>query len=345
MIRNGDRVDRQPTILYPRAMPALDLVDVSERFGRVSRLTTTRVVDAVAAMSERYRPHRLAVFPGSHADIDFSHQAVALDQASINVLRYGPDALIDAGDFDYFYMLEMPLAGGVRLDYGGRSVSSGAGKALFLSPGSSVVSTWRAGTTQLMLRLERGLVERAFARSAGTSDGATPVFDPEVDLDTAAGRRILALVHMIVAEQVEGAEEGREPLAAAPLIGAILETLFANMRFRLTASRPDVSSPACPYYVRRLRAMLDEPASLSSSVADLAARIGVSERTLAKGTRRFMGVSPYEYLTRRRMAFARELLERRDYTVARAAAEVGYGNAGRFAAVFRAFFGSYPSKR
>jgi hypothetical protein len=96
-------------------MPALDLIDVSERFGQVPRLMTTCVEEAVNAMSERYRPHRLTVLSGDRVDIDFSHQAVALDGASINILRYGPDVVIDAGDFDYFYMLEMPLAGGVDL--------------------------------------------------------------------------------------------------------------------------------------------------------------------------------------------------------------------------------------
>jgi hypothetical protein len=142
-------------------MLALDLIDVSERFGRVPRLMTTRVETAVSAMSERYRPHRLSVLSGDRVDIDFSHQAVALDRASINILRYGPDVVIDAGDFDYFYMLEVPLAGGVDLRYGERRVSSGVGRALFLSPGPSVLSHWRAGTTQLMLRVERGLVEHA----------------------------------------------------------------------------------------------------------------------------------------------------------------------------------------
>jgi AraC-like DNA-binding protein len=325
-------------------MPALDLIDVSERFGRVPRLMTTRVETAVSAMSERYRPHRLSVLSGDRVDIDFSHQAVALDRASINILRYGPDVVIDAGDFDYFYMLEIPLAGGVDLRYGERSVSSGVGRALFLSPGPSVLSHWRAGTTQLMLRVERGLVEHAFARCAGSRDGRVPVFAPEIDLDTAAGRRILALLSLILAEQVESAEEMRDPPAATPLIDAILATLFTAIPFRLAAPRPRISSPACPYYVRRLRAILDEPSALTLSVTELAARIGVSDRTLAKGTRRFMGVSPFAYLTHRRMEHARDLLERREYAVSRIAAEVGYGNAGRFASVFKSVFGIYPSR-
>jgi AraC-like DNA-binding protein len=325
-------------------MPALDLIDVSERFGRVPRLTTTRVEEAVAAMSQKYRPHRLKVLSSDSGGIDFSHQSVALDRASINILRYGPDVVIDAGDFDTFYMLELPMTGGVDLNYDGRDVSSGVGKALFLSPGPPVVSHWHGGTTQLMLRLQRELVENAFVRSAGARPGCIPVFAPEIDLETAAGRRILALLGLIVAEQVESAEEQREPLGATPLIGAILETLFATMPFRPAAARPSLNSPACPYYVRRLRTILDEPSALAQSIAELAEKIGVSERTLAKGTRRFLGISPYEYLTRRRMEHARDLLDRREYTVSRVALEVGYANAGRFAATFRAFFGSYPSR-
>src|SRR5687767_15397926 len=70
-----------------------------------------------------------------------------------------------------------------------------------LFPYTTLFRSWHGGTTQLMLRLERELVESAFVRSVGARPGCIPVFAPEIDLETTAGRRILALLGLIVAEQ------------------------------------------------------------------------------------------------------------------------------------------------
>lgn len=67
---------------------------------------------------------------------------------------------------------------------------------------------------------------------------------------------------------------------------------------------------------------LDRPISL----ADLAARAGVSVRTL---TRRFTaetGVTPFEWLLQQRLLRARELLETTDLTVDHVAARSGLGS-------------------
>lgn len=305
--------------------------------------SATRLDHAVAEMSARYRPHRLTILGADVREIDFRHHSLDLPEASINLLRYGPDVMIDAGDFESFYMLELPLAGGVEIDYGPARVSSCIGKALFLSPGQPVLSHWRGGTTQLMLRFHRHLVERAFARTTGAKVYAAPIFSPEIELDTAVGRRIATLLALMVAEQIEGSASGRDPLAAGPIIGAILETLILHLPHR-SAVGGDLPSLISPRYVRSLRLILDQPDALILSVSELARRVGVSERTLAKSTRRFMGVTPYQYLTRRRMEHARALLELRELAVAEIAALVGYGHPGRFAAAFRTFSGSYPSR-
>lgn len=328
---------------YASAMLGLDLVEASKRMRALPGVNSTHIEHAVAEMSARYRPHRLAILGRDVRQIDFQHHSLGLPDASINLLRYGPDVMIDAGDFESFYMLELPLTGGVEIEYGPGRISSRAGTALFLSPGERVLSHWRAGTTQIMLRLDRSLVESAFARTVGAPAHAAPVFSPEFELDTAVGRRVMALFGLMISEQMESSAAGRDPLAAGPIIGAILETLILHLPYR-RSERSDLRPPAaCPRHIRTLRLILDDPEALTLSVSELARRIGVSERTLAKGTRRFLGVTPYEYLTRRRMGHARTLLERREFPVARVAALVGYGHPGRFAAAFRAFSGSYPS--
>jgi AraC family transcriptional activator FtrA len=78
------------------------------------------------------------------------------------------------------------------------------------------------------------------------------------------------------------------------------------------------------------------------SVSDLAARLGVSPRTL---TRRFadrLGTSPGAWLLARRVAAARTLLEETDLPVEAIAARVGLTSAVNLRRRFRARFGTTP---
>jgi AraC family transcriptional activator FtrA len=77
-------------------------------------------------------------------------------------------------------------------------------------------------------------------------------------------------------------------------------------------------------------------------VSDLAARLGVSPRTL---TRRFadrLGTSPGAWLLARRVTAARTLLEETDLPVEAIAARVGLTSAVNLRRRFRARFGTTP---
>ena len=316
-----------------------DLIDASTRLASVPGLYAGSANEAVAALSTRYRPHRL-LLNDQRSGLDFRHHAIACEGASLNLLRYGPELVVDAGTFDTFYMLEFPLSGGVDILYGDRRVSSRVGSGLVLSPGAYVRSTWRADTTQVMLRLERGFVEQAWQRFTGETRRRTPIFEAELDLQALAGRRIARLIGLMVAEQMEARGETLSPM---PLVHAVLDTLFEHVPATSVPTVEAIATGPVPSYVRAFRRLLDDPSWLPSTVAELAARLDVSPRTLTTGMRRFTGFSPHEYLTMRRMEHARRLLERGDLSVARVAERVGYANAGRFAALFRAYCGVHPS--
>ena len=318
-----------------------DLIDASNRLASVPGLRFGSAPEAVAALSTRYRPHRL-LLPDSKAGLDFRHHAIACESASLNLLRYGPELVVDAGSFDTFYMLEFPLSGGVDILYGDRRVSSRVGSGLILSPGDYIRSTWQADTTQVMLRLERGFVERAWQHHAGETRRRTPVFQAELDLQTSAGRRIARLIGMMVAEQMEGGPA--TALSPMPLVNAVIETLFEHVPVASVATVEAAAAGPVPAYVRNFRRLLDTPSNLPLTVGELAAGLEVSARTLTTGMRRFTGYSPHGYLTMRRMEHARRLLDQGGMTIVQVAEHVGYANAGRFAASFRAYCGVSPSR-
>lgn len=320
-------------------MVVTDLIDASQRLGRVPGLHSLDVAEAEAAIGARYRPHRL-LMPSGEASLDFRHHAVAGEGASLNLLRYGPDIEVEAGIFDTFYMLEFPLSGGVDILYGRDRVASRPGHGLILSPGPFVRSNWRPGTTQVMLRLERDFVERSWQRYTGDPVRRTPFFKPEIDLDTPVGRRLARLFGLMVAEEIEAADS--TALSPMPLVNAVLETLFAHVPCREAEPSAIAAAGPLPHYVLSFKALLDDPSALPLTVSTLCERLEVSQRTLTTGMRRFTGLSPHDYLTMRRMEHARLLLEHGDLPVATIAARVGYAHAGRFAAAFRRYCGHSP---
>ncbi|MFD8568255.1 GlxA family transcriptional regulator [Streptomyces sp. NPDC059639] len=83
---------------------------------------------------------------------------------------------------------------------------------------------------------------------------------------------------------------------------------------------------------------LAEPLTL----ADLAARDGLSVRTYNRRFREETGVTPMTWLTAQRVDRARELLERTDHTIDRVAAETGFGTDVSLRQHFRRTLGVSP---
>jgi len=97
--------------------------------------------EARQLLCRRYKSHAMQVAGDGH-DFDFLHATARIGAASFNILRYGAGVTIDPGDFDAFYMLEIPLSGGVELHYDGQTCSSSPQRGLIISPGRPLVSVY-----------------------------------------------------------------------------------------------------------------------------------------------------------------------------------------------------------
>ena len=91
-----------------------------------------------------------------------------------------------------------------------------------------------------------------------------------------------------------------------------------------------------------LRAMHDEP-ERAWTVADLAARAGVSRAALARRFTALVGMPPLTYLTQWRMDVAADLLREPDATVGSVARAVGYADGFAFSTAFKRVRGVRPS--
>ncbi len=79
------------------------------------------------------------------------------------------------------------------------------------------------------------------------------------------------------------------------------------------------------------------------SISTLARRIGINESYLKNGFRNQMGCTIGEFVRRKRMEKALELIESGKYSILETALFVGYANPSHFASVFKKFYGHLPS--
>jgi len=82
------------------------------------------------------------------------------------------------------------------------------------------------------------------------------------------------------------------------------------------------------------------------SMPEIAAAIGVPERTLRKCCAEFLGMSPGQYARLRRLNLVRAALRRADpatTSVGTVARQYGISELGRFAVAYRTIFGETPS--
>jgi AraC family transcriptional regulator len=141
---------------------------------------------------------------------------------------------------------------------------------------------------------------------------------------------------------IENLRDRASPLEAEELLVVLVETVVAALNDGLRAP----PAPAA-WEIRRLIEVLrlieerpDEPLDL----AGLASRAGLSKHHFLRVFRRFVGMTPYQYVLRARMARAARRLRTSSESVVSIALASGFGDLSTFNARFRATFGTTPSK-
>ena len=104
---------------------------------------------------------------------------------------------------------------------------------------------------------------------------------------------------------------------------------------------------AQPQTLRQAIAFIDDNAHLDIRLADIAAAIAVTPRTVQYTFRRHLGTTPLEYLRRVRLHRAHRDLQAADPavdTVMEIAGRWQFGHPGRFSRAYKETFGNPPSR-
>ena len=146
----------------------------AERLAAFSRVSTTDLDEAAEAIGRIFCPHVLDPVQRSWPDFHAQHNCAALNGCSVNYVSYGGSVAIDPGCLDRFFLLQIPLQGGARIDTGGRTIEVSAGRsASLLSPTMPTQMVWHDHCAKLILLVERQLVEQRAAALEVATKGVT----------------------------------------------------------------------------------------------------------------------------------------------------------------------------
>ena len=219
----------------------------------------------------------------------------------------------------------------------GRTVQDGiasAGMVHVTEPAVPSRCLFRGPAETLHLYVPNNLIAEC---GRGPTDGPSDVLPPQPALtrDLVIGELGRALL------KADEVGEPFGPLYADSLSVAIVTRLLASSRRAAPSERPRAGLPKwrLKRAVDYIESSLAEPVSL----ADIASATGLSRMHFAAQFRAATGLRPHEYLLRRRIERAQEMLLRDEGSLADIALSVGFQSQSHFTTVFKQFAGKPPA--
>jgi AraC-like DNA-binding protein len=278
--------------------------------------------------------------------LDFRHREAKLGAIAVNSMQYGGGVIVNAALGD-LYLVQFTLAGRCELQQGRSCIDTPAGSVAIINPLQPFTKAWLPGTRQLIIRIDRHLVEREFQALTGSDKTGRIAFDP-LPLESMARAGTLAHFARMLCDDLKNESSGLgHPLVRDRIASALVSTLLVSIPHNRQCALAAAATGIAPFSVRRVEHFIQENARHAIDLEDLADAAGVSARALQMGFRRFRNTTPMAYLRMVRLELARTELaraKRNGSSVASIAHLCGFGHLGRFAADYKARFDESPSQ-
>ena len=245
-------------------------------------------------------------------------------------------------------LLHILMRGSAQLQQGAACADVAPAQMALLEATGRSHKRWHGSSQLLMVKLSRRRMEQTLANETGIDIDAPLDFGVLQVLDL---QRISTLWHSIVTicrdlndpQPSFGGHAGR--LAERTLFLLLLAAVRNNYSQAIAEGG---SSPAAPYYVRRVEDYIRSHAREQIGTADLVKIGGASARSLYHGFRKFRSTTPMGYLKAVRLGLARDALmkgrRRGPISVTEAAIAAGYTNLSQFSRDYKARFRESPTQ-
>lgn len=311
-----------------------------------SLFATTDPDEARERVAAVFCPHALRA-AGRGARVDAFMQHAPLGGVSLNRLRYGATVDIDAGRPQDFVLVMMPTTGTADVCCGRQRVRATPLLASVVTPTETLIQTLHEGCDQIMVRIDRALVERICAQHFGHALRGPVEFKLGMDMTTPGGVSWQLLVSHLAIELERQAGEGGSALVNAQLEHLLVTTLLMTQPNNYQDELLNPHQSIAPRHVRRAEEYILAHADQPLTIGDLAAHAKVSTSALFAGFRQFRDTTPMAYLKTVRLQRVREELQAPDaaaQTMTSVAMRWGFHHLGHFTKDYKDRYGECPSK-
>ncbi|MGX1309426.1 AraC-like DNA-binding protein [Amorphus suaedae] len=286
----------------------------------------------------------------------FRHSHASVGGLSLNHLTYGTETVIGMPPLRDFYMLQWTLEGAATYRQEGLEQTVRAGGLFVVNPDRRTEKTWDASCTQLIVRLDRSLLDTAVAGWRAEETGRMPeadrtalepvLFAPSPTVEEARTASLFAFLRALAGDARAGDVGWAHP-RLAERAGAVLADLMLTALDHSAGGWLIHAGSARPQALSRAEEFIKVHAREPLRLDDIAEAAGVRPRTLHKAFQHHLGLTPIAYVRQVRLDLARrDLMEaaRSGRTVTDVATDCGFDHLSKFAGSYKARYGESPSE-
>ncbi|MGB6310447.1 MAG: AraC family transcriptional regulator [Steroidobacteraceae bacterium] len=307
-------------------------------------LTADTLDEATSIVGAAICPHRLRVNEAPRKSVAFL-SSLDLGACGLINLKYGYDVNIDTGRIEDTYLVKWTLAGQGRLWCGDRTAVTSTRSIVITDPTEYTKIHMTPACRHLTVRVSRQALLETLAAKLRRPPRRDLKFNLEIPMDSDFARAWCELVahicHVSATAPAALASEGVRKQYSRTL----MEIMLSAAPHSHADSLDESANHATAWHVGRARDYVHDHLGEGISIRDIAARVGVTPRTLQNGFRKAFNLTPAEYIRRARVDALHQALLAADVSVGvtNLMMNVGIVNFGRYAQYYREQIGVSPS--
>jgi len=310
------------------------------------RIISTRDLDdARMKVAEVFCSHKL-VANQQQSRLNLRHNRVTYEDVALNYMDYGCEVQITPGELNSFFLVQVPVRGGSVITSAGETVESNSSVATVVNPTDHLSMTWLDDSPHFVVYLSRTSVEEKMTELTGKVP-ATPIrFDVPMHLKRDSVRGWCELVE-ILRKDADADNVTLHPTVRRQIEDTIIIGLLSVQSHNFSGSMFGHATPPCPRTIQRAIQLCEQSPEGIANVSEMAAHVGISIRSLQAGFKRYVGMTPMQYLRDVRLRRVREEIQAQtapDRSISEIAYSWGFTHLGRFAAEYRRRFDESPSQ-
>ena len=306
--------------------------------------TADTLDEATSLVRAAICPHRLHVTEPPRKSVAFL-SSLDLGECGLTNLRYGFDVDIDTGCIGDTYLVKWTLAGQGQLWCGDRTAITSARSLVITDPTLHTKIHMSAQCQHLTVRVSRRALLETLAAKLRRPLRKALQFELEIPMDSDFARAWCELVAHICHISATAPAALASESVRRQYSRTLMEIMLSAAPHNHADPVDDSGDRTTAWHVGRARDYVHEHLSEGISITDIAARIGVTPRTLQNGFRKAFNLTPAEYIRRARIDALHRALLAADATagVTNLMMNVGIVNFGRYAQYYREQIGVSPS--